>query len=615
MQNRLLISLILIFATLAVFFPVRNYDFVSWDDDFHVYDNPYLNPVTVENTLHFWQEPYKRLYVPVTYTLWSCLGWLSRFFPAEPYGLNPHIFHTANLILHLLNTLIVFSFLRLLLTYGFKDGENQRENRDPSKIDLAAGLGAFIFALHPLHVEPVAWVTGMKDILSCMLSLLAVREYLAYSIAAKGMNENFNKPVHYILAGVAYILAVLAKPVAVVLPLVALILDRWAVKRPIKDSAVSLAGWFIAAGLFAIVAKTVQQSGANIASAPLWARPFIAGDALAFYLYKLAVPWQLGIDYGRSPGFVMKQWWIYFTWVVPFALVYGICLVKKREPWLVSIGILFASLLPVLGFVPFVFQNHSTVSDHYLYFPMLGASVLISWIFLNHRTRLVMTVFALVIVLFGIRSAFLVSTWKNETALYQNALKVNPVSALSHNNLGNTMKIQGRFAEAAYHYKKTVEIQPKSVNALFNLGFIYAREGKWDKSIYHYKKAIDIWPYEAKWHNNLGVALAEKGKFDEAASHYRKALGIKPDDANAYNNLGVALEKQGKLDEAIVHYKKAINLQPNDANAHANLGIAFSKQEKYNEAIASFRRALRIRPDHALAKKQMAIAKAGLKKK
>ncbi|MFQ5432367.1 MAG: hypothetical protein ACE5EN_07680 [Nitrospinota bacterium] len=154
-----------------------DYDFVNWDDNLFITENRYLNPPGLENVLHFWKKP-RWLYMPLTYTSWSILAWVSGFVPAEPHGLNPALFHAVNLIVHVLSVLVIFGILRLLLSRGFDQTENDNDKPDSFKINLAAGAGALMFAIHPVQVEPVVWISELKDLLCGLFSLLAIKKYL-----------------------------------------------------------------------------------------------------------------------------------------------------------------------------------------------------------------------------------------------------------------------------------------------------------------------------------------------------------------------------------------------------------------------------------------------------
>lgn len=542
MRYRLLMVLVLIIAILAVFWPAHNYDFLRWDDRVNIYENRYLNPVSLDSTFHFWKQTYKYMYIPLTYSYWASLAWLSLYIPAEPYGLNPHIFHSGNIMLHILNALLVFSILRILLTYGF-GRKNDSENEKP-EIDVAAGIGALVFALHPVQVEPVLWITGAKDLLYGLFSLFAIREYLKYAIASKRGATSSAKTRHYGLSFAAFILALLAKPAAVVLPLILLVLDRWGIKRTLKETAYSLAVWFMVAFLFTLLATSAQPESSDIVTAPLWARPFIAGDALAFYLYKVVIPVNLGIDYGRSPEYVMRHYWLYATWLLPFAIFAGIFSLKKREPFMVSAGIFTASLLPLLGFIPFLFQRYSTVADRYLYISMLGIALSLSWVIQNSGRKKILGWLAAVLLLFyGITDSLHVSVWQNESALYRHALKVNRESLL----------------------------------ASTNLGVIMAREGKWDEVIEHYETVLKFLPNSPELHNNLGNALAITGQVEKAIPHFRKAIKTGPNDATYHYHLGLALYQSGDFALAAEHLSNALRIMPNYEPARKQLALATAR--------------------------------------
>lgn len=587
MRHRLFIPLLLISATLAIFWPTINHGFV-WDDYAFIVTNRSLHPASIGDILNFWTEPSKGLYIPLSTTTWSLLTWLSQYMPAEqPYRLNPALFHAANLFIHLAAMLVVFSILKMVIGRSFTKPGDNAENPDDFRTELTAAAGALIFAIHPVMVEPVAWASNMKDILCGLFSFLSIREYLVFAYASKYEKYNSRKNLHYILASMFFLLALFSKTTAVVVPIVAFILDHWAVKRTIKQSSAALAGWLIVAGLFAVIAKSVQQSDAAIVTAPFWALPLVAGDALAFYIYKLTLPLELGIDYGRKPNYVMQQWWIYVTWLLPFALAAAIWFSKKRGPWIVSMGIFVIALLPVLGFVPFLFQNHSTVADHYLYIPMLGASLFVSTILYNYRSKFVVFLFAVFIVFFVVRSSYQVSVWKSEVSVYEHALKVNPISATSHINLGMAHANTGNLEKAAHHYKQAIKFRANYAKAHNNLGGVLRTEGKLQEAAKHYKIAVKISPGIAEMHDNLGVVLALQRKFDEAIVEFKIAINIKPSLAPTHYKLGLVLAQQGKLEKAITHYGHALKLNPNMRAAKKQLQRTEAQLEKAKSSIFS----------------------------
>ena len=320
MQRHHWMSGLLLLVLAGAFSEVGRLDFVLWDDDVNVYENPYLHPVTLRNVLWFWRQPYFSMYIPVTRTVWAGLGLVSGLTSEGPgiKPMDPSVFHLANLAVHALNALLVFTLLRKLVAN-----------------DWACCAGALLFGLHPVQVEPVAWVTGMKDLLGGLFALVALWGYLTHAMRRREGGGAAAGRAHYVVATVAFALALLSKPSAVVLPVVAWVLDRWALKRPAREVVWALAPWVvlaIAAGGVAAWAEAAIRGARTYT--PIWARPFVAGDALAFYLYKLLVPLRLGSDYGRTPQFVLGHAWGYLTWLAPCVL--GVLLWARRQAWPLS---------------------------------------------------------------------------------------------------------------------------------------------------------------------------------------------------------------------------------------------------------------------------------------
>jgi len=480
MYRRHLIVVLLIVITVAVFWQVRDHGFV-WDDSVNVYENPYLKPVTLSNVLHFWQKPYKRLYIPLTYTIWATIAQFAELPKTDDRGggFDPRLFHLANLIFHLLSVMVVFAILRMLV-----------------RSDWAACGGAMLFALHPVQVEPVAWVTGMKDVLCGLLSLVAVWQYLAYAIkttgSAKGMRGSRSKAstgtsdwpilrrggLHFALATAAFVLALLAKPTAVVVPVVAWLLDRFVLRRSTRQSMGVLVGWIAVAAPFIVLTRLVQPGATIQFITPLWARPLVFGDAVAFYVYKLAVPLWLGPDYGRSPELLLRQGWLYLTWILPCGLAVMAWLWRERWPWLVaSAGIFVVGVLPVSGLVPFSFQYVSTVADRYLYLSMLGPALALAGFLSQRRGKLVLVVCVLILGVLGITSAIQARVWHDSERLWRHALAVNEGSSTVHYNLGFVLHEQGELAEAIEQYRQAVQIDPAATDAHKRLGKALAQRG------------------------------------------------------------------------------------------------------------------------------------------
>lgn len=652
MRRYYLLRILLILTILSIFFPVYDFDFVEWDDMVNVYNNPYLNPVTPENIFHFWQKPYEGLYIPVSYTVWAIEALISQYIVSGDISArpDPRLFHLVNLIFHILNALLIFAILRLLLNYKSKI-------RNPRLHDWAAVFGALLFALHPIQVEPVAWVTGMKDLLSGFLSLLAIWQYLVYATEYckfQISNSKFKKNKsaiwnpHYLIASLSFLLAMLAKPTAVVVPIIIGLLDCQVLERSVKKSARVLIGWMLIAIPLIILNKMIQPDKFIGFFTPIWARPLVAADAVAFYLYKLVVPVWLGPDYSRMPKYVLQHGWAYFTWLVPIILFVFLWFRKDRKWWFVAIGIFITGILPVSGLISFQFQNVSTVADRYLYLSMLGPAFGMAWFFSGSRGKLVPIVCVLVLGLLGIRSAFQIQHWRNTITLFTHALKVHPHSFIAQANLGNARIRQGNISAAIEHLNIALQIKPEDTDSQNNMGVALAKQNEVNKAIVHFSSALQINQANINARKNLGYALLLQGKTEEAISHfseilriknddemahvyigqaladqgnhrkaiahYTKALLIKPDNEETHNTLGLILAKQGKLADAVPHYVEALRIKPDFEKAHNNLGLALGQLRKLNEAMKYFNKAIQIKPDFADAYNNMGVALTALGK-
>jgi protein O-mannosyl-transferase len=459
-------------------------------------------------------------------------------------------------------------------------------------------------------VEAVAWVTGFKDVLGGCLSFVAIWQYLQYArggvaVASPGKparGQVRRTWIPYGFATGAFVLALLAKPTAVVVPVVAWLLDVWGWPQTWRTRRAAVLAWLVIAMLLGFFTSQVQPATTLLFTVPLWMRPLIAGDAVAFYLYKLVFPVWLGPDYGRAPEVMLPQSWLWFTGLVPWGLAAWLWHKRTRVPWLVAAaGVFVAGLLPVLGFIPFGFQNYSTVADRYVYIAMLGPALALAW-GLTQSPRRVLAIGCVVILgILGIRSAWQTRYWHTTVSLFEHALTVHPGSALAHNNLGLAMAAQNRLPEAIDHYTEALRLLPSYALAHYNLGHLLMSQGQTQEAMWHYAEALRLLPTYAEAHNNLGMALANQGRSTEALHHYTEALRLQPRNAEAHNNLGNVLVSQGQTQEAMQHYAEALRLDPTFAEAHNNLGTALVNQGRSMEAIEHYTAALRFRPSYARA--------------
>ena len=538
-------ALILVIVLLVLFGPVAHFDFVVWDDDLHVYANPYLFPFTWSNLGIFWRAPYEHLYIPLTYTIWAAIAWLSQTGPADP--MPAEAFHRLNLLLHIGSVLVVYRISLLLF-----------HRRTPPNMQsvVASGFGALLFGLHPLQVEAVAWVSGLKDVLCGWWTVVALWQYLSFVQS----HQKWKQTLHYSIATVAFGCALLSKPMAVAGPVMAALLAIGGLGQPWQQACRALSGWLLIALAWGIWTKSQQPDMALAFVAPLWARPLLALDTMAFYLGKLLWPMSLGPDYGRMPQIVIEQGRGLLTGLVPLGL--GVILWCRRTQWpglLLAGSVFVAGLAPVLGFIPFMFQAYSTVADRYVYLAMGGVALGGGWWIQNYGRRYsVWIAGALLVSLLAWRSIEQVHIWRDLITLLTYALQVNPQSAMSHNNLGLTFAKEGRLDAARTSFQTAVQLRPDLPEAHYNLGKIFTMMGKFDDAIAHHNTALYYRPGWAAAHNNLGVTLSAQGQHDAALAQYATALLLKPGWSEVYYNIGNIFSQQGRITEAVSAYRAAL---------------------------------------------------------
>ncbi|HEV8377384.1 MAG TPA: glycosyltransferase family 39 protein [Tepidisphaeraceae bacterium] len=502
--------IIVVILTLLVFYPVYSHDFVTWDDTHNVAANKDMLEPSWEKVKWYWTNSYKDLYIPVTYTLWAGVASVARIAGPKGVQLNPAVFHAVNSFLHVASAIVVFAILRRLIGNVW-----------------AALLGALFFAVHPVQVESVAWVSGLKDVLSGLLALVAV---LAYIIFAQT-----NKLRWHALATATFVLAMLAKPSAVVVPFVVLIIEWLVLKRGLRDAIVGPALWFLLALPVVIVGMLVQRASLPFVP-PLWARPVVALDALAFYLVKLFAPLQLAIDYGRSPQWLWSSWQIRVTWLIPvIAALVTLWIVWRWKFMLIAAGlaVMAVALLPVLGFVPFDFQNYSTTADHYLYFAMLGPAMIVAAVVHRWMKRAVIGAVVVWILFLAGQSHLQSWVWHDSQSLFQHTVDTNPKSLAGLVNLGKYYADQG----------------PQ----LARQGLYQAAEESLRRAIGFYEKAAQYWPNDAQAREGL---------------------------ANTHATLGWVILMQGRLDPAIAEFETALKLDANNADAAKLLAQTKALKEK-----------------------------------
>ncbi len=597
---------IIVLAVFFAYLPSINGGFIL-DDDLLLTNNDLIK--ADDGLYRFWFTTEALEYYPVTYTLF--------WFEWRMWGMNPAGYHAINLILHIVESWLIWIILRKLSISG-------------------AFLAAVIFIAHPVNVESVAWISQLRNMLAMLFFLLSILWYLKfierahrpcfawYPFAAKPIPKPQSLiPIHwYCLSLTAFVLAMLSKGSAAVLPVVLLMIVWWLRPLARRDMA-WVAPFFAVSAILSLVNIWFQTHGSweVIRHANFLERLLGAGGVLWFYLYKAILP--LDLD------FVYPQWSIKTgnpLWWLPLLAALAVTAVLWRyrktwgRPFLFAWGFFCLSLLPVMGFTDVGFMKVTLVSDHYQHIAIIGviamaAAALSTW----HRFTQGETIRATTALAVAGVAILAFLTWRqnglyhNEITLYQATLEKNPNCWLVHNNLGIALIAAGRPQDAIAHYQRALAIKSDYPQALNNLGNAMIQAGRPAEAIEYCQKALRFDPgfYEAYY--NLGNAYSHTGRPQEAIEYYRQALALKPGYTEAHNNLGAALVRTGRFLEAIEQCQKALLLNPRIAETHYNLGNALFQSGRIEEAIDHYQIALALRPDYPEVHNNLgsALIKAG----
>lgn len=577
---------------LMVLGAVVSFNFTSWDDYSTLARNPAMLPPTAQSWGDAWSKPYMDLWVPLTSSIWLVLASLAVHTQEGRIELAPAWFHLANLLVHLATVAILYKLLHRIIHHTW-----------------AAIVGAVLFAIHPLQVETVAWTSGLKDLLAGFFAILSLWWYVA---AVQLPQRSSARHRQYIFSCTVLVLGLLCKPSVMVVPVLAGVIDWLILRRDWRTVVQWVVPLLVIVIPFAIVARVVQPAHVAVSVAvPLWARPLIATDALAFYLYKLIWPVGLAVDYGRTPAAALASGSLWWTWIVP--AVVGVLLLVFRRPVRMAVAgalMMVVGLLPVLGLTHFDFQAYSTVADHYMYLPMLGVAVVSAWAIKVSgrdsakpvwRQKGVSVIAVVLLLFFAIRSSVQLFTWRDTSSLFVQVLRVNPNSWAAYTSLSVVASERGDVPRALDLAREAARINPNNANVQVNLASALTKAGQTAQAIEHYQEAVKIEPGNASALASMGGLLAQSGQVEQAERVLKQALGARPNDATARLNLGTLYATQGRLDPALAELELAVRYDPNNPQALANYGTVLMMSDQPEAAEAQFRRALLIRPGFAPA--------------
>ena len=627
----------------AVFGQTLRYEFINFDDDVYVYNNP---AVTQGLSLHgvvwtFTHDNGVDEWLPVT-AITRMLDW-------QLYGPNAGGHHLSNVLLHAATAILLFLVLRKMTGALWR-----------------SAFVAAVFAIHPLVVESVAWVTERKNVLSGLFFMLTLWAYVRYAqgvtsgplslrfsaasqsqetpttstpaaitpratgLPAEALAETGHRWLFYGLALLFFTLGLLSKGTLVTLPFVLLLLDYWPLGRVTSDKRQvtrfripvpqlfspaqrsedgstpnyllleKLPFLLLAAADCVVVFLTHQSDRGTLQSLGVLSRVGNALVAYGVYLGQMFYPAGLAVYYPH-PGNHLPVWQVGLSVVVLLIISAGVMAGWRKHPYL-PVGWLWyvGMLVPVIGLVQVGAQARA---DRHAYLPQIGLYMAVVWgaveLCGSWRWRRAVLGSAAVVILAGLLAGAYVQTgyWKDSVSLWAHTLACTSDNWIGQTDLGNALLQRGRVDEAMAHYQKAVQINSDYAEAHSNLGNALLQKGNMAEAIAHFQKALQIKPDLAEAHNNLGDALLLKGDVDEAIAHFQKAVQIKPDSAQAQGNLGSALLQKGDVDGAIAHYQKALQISPGSTAIRNNLQGALLQKGRVGEVIAYCQKALQINPD------------------
>jgi tetratricopeptide (TPR) repeat protein len=605
---------LIILLILAIYANSFRNEFV-WDDEFLIVENPAIMSwnyawihfaVDLYRSFSNYYRPVQMMTYMVDFSIWRL----------DPFG-----YHLTNVLLHILVSLSLFMFIKLM-----------------TKNAKAAFIGTLFYALHPAHTAAVTYIAGRADPLSALFLLLSL---LLFHRHFKSQNKN-RSLFFYIGSLTAFLLALLSKEIAVVLPAIILcyrlffIDDTEVEKKRIITKFHYISPFIIILGVYLILrthALNFQDGGMLVSKYPLYSRLLTSIEAIGIYLGIIFFPFNLHME--RSIAYVtsfFERDLLLSVLMIVLIIWLIIRIAKVSKPALFGFLFFAISLLPVMNIYPL----SSNMAEHWLYIPMMGTSVFLTCVGLkvwNDRkiARPILSFFMICyFVFFSYRTFARNFDWRDEYSIYnhtfnyspksikilnnlgnlyhkrgdfdraiafhQKAIEINPKEHKTYFNLGRDYEVMGMLDEALAQYGKSIRCQPDYAKAHFNIGNIYAGKEKYDKAVISYKRAAEYDDFHIGARNNLGNIYFERGLYEEAKEKYEEIIKIDPYLPGAHSNLANALDRLGRLEEAIKEHEKAIELEPDNATYHSGLGVVYGKLGRYDEAIAELKEAYRLKP-------------------
>lgn len=659
-QNKklILISIALIcILTFSAFYPSLKNDFVNWDDDKYVVNNPAIKSIFIQNIKNIFSSIYLANYQPVTM--------LSYMLDYQIFKLNPAGYHAVNLLFHIVNSILIF-WLILIISNNI----------------LPAFIAGILFGIHPLHVESVAWIAERKDVLSAFLFLLTIIIYLYYNKSSK--------IIYYYVAIIVYLLSLLAKPMTVSLPFILILIDYLLNKKVEKKNITNKIPFFVLALLFCVITILTQRSEGAIREQqdfPAIYNFFIACYGILFYIFKSIVPINLSAFYPypekMSP---LPPIIILFSPIMLFSFIGLIYRFRQNKKLIFGALFYFIAVFPVSQIIPI---GQALTAERYSYIPSIGlfylAGEFLAWLKNVKLRKESYHIIIFNVCIFFILTIFVFITynrtkvWKNDIVLwtdvlnkfpnsnmalknlgdayyvikdyqksyeyYNKSLSINSNNSQTYNNVGNILYESKQYDKALEAYFKALQINPDYIDARINVANIYRAKGKFndalselnkvivkqptnikclymraevfeslnefDKAVSDYSAAINIDQTNTDLLISRGILYHSKASYEKALDDFNKALALKPDSFEGLNGRGLLFTDMRRFEEGLVDFNKVINLFPNEASLYNNRGFLYLNMGKFEEAVNDFNKAISIEPTmiHALQNRALSYLK------
>ena len=581
--------------TWTVFGQTLRHDFINYDDNLYVYEDPNIvSGLTRPAILWAFTHAHAGNWHPLTS--------LSHMLDCQVFGLNAGGHHFTNVLLHTLAVVLLFLFLRQVTGTPWR-----------------SAFVAAVFAVHPLRVESVAWIAERKDVLSAVFFMLTLLAYARFVSGERSL-------LRYLLVAFSFALGLMAKPMLVTLPLVLLLLDYWPLRRFGSHSSGKDANFarrstfsrlvaekiplFLLSLLFSLLTLWAQRAYMrSTIEIPLVLRVENAIVSYVRYLRQLLWPADLAPFYPH-PKATLPLLLVIVAAVLLVAISAVVLYYGRKRPYLITgWGWYLIMLLPVIGLVQ---VGEQALADRFTYLPQIGIVLAITWTAadatagIRQLQRFVAFTAVAITVTLAWCAYHQTRYWRNSESISLRTLAVTENNDLAHNNLGAVWHKSGRIDDAIREYQAALKITPESPLARNNLGSAFFEQGRVAEAIQEFRRVLSHHPQSFTGHFNLAGALLRTGRATEAIAEYEKVLAIKPDFAQAHLALGHALMRAERLPDAIAQFKIAVQLQPGNAHAGNSLATAFAANQQWGEAIRCWRETLEIDPNNVAAQSGLA---------